>query len=186
MWLIVMKGPPGSGKSTIARALSRRLCYPLIDKDDILDILHRDEQVPDVLDGKAQLVGGMSYDVMFRVARRQLLQGLSVICDSPLTSIISYRHAQTIAAETRATLAIVECRCLDTIQWSQRIDARKMLSLPPHHQTDWHALQKYLSYYRSESGYFITHPYLMIDTTNPLERCVDTIVNWLEILYKEV
>lgn len=181
MWLIVMKGPPGSGKSTIARALSRRLCYPLIDKDDILDILHRDEQVPDVLDNNALLASGLSYDVMFRVARRQLVQGLSVICDSPLTSIMGYRQAQTIAAEAHATLVIVEGYCSDTMQWSQRIDARKMLSLPSHHQTDWHALQSYLSYYRSESGYPITHPHLMIDTTNPLEQCVDTIVNWLEM-----
>lgn len=181
MWLIVMKGPPGSGKSTIARALSRRLCYPIIDKDDILDILHRDEQVPDVLDNNALLAGGLAYDVMFRVARRQLLQGLSVICDSPLTSTIGYRQAQTIAAEARAILAIVECCCPDTAQWSQRIDARKMLSLPPHHQTDWPALQDYLSYYRSESSYPIIHPHLMIDTTNPLEQCIDTIVDWLEM-----
>lgn len=180
MWLIVMKGPPGSGKSTIARALSRRLWYPLIDKDDIRDILPDSNQAPDFLDGNALLVGGLSYDVMFRVARRQLSQGLSVICDSPLTSIIGYRQAQTIAAETCATLAIVECCCPDTTQWSQRIDARKMLSLPAHHQTDWQALQNYLGYYRSESSYPITHPHLLIDTANPLEQCVDTIVNWLE------
>lgn len=37
--LIALKGHPGSGKSAVARALSRRLLIPLIDKDDIKDVL---------------------------------------------------------------------------------------------------------------------------------------------------
>jgi predicted kinase len=39
MWLIVMKGFAGSGKSTLARALSRELGWPLVDKDDVKDLL---------------------------------------------------------------------------------------------------------------------------------------------------
>jgi predicted kinase len=101
MWLIVMKGPPGSGKSTIARSLSEELACPLIDKDDIRDLLLGDELV----------ASGRSYDIMFHVTRHQLFQGLSVICDSPLTSEIGYQRAQTIAAETNAVLVILECVC---------------------------------------------------------------------------
>lgn len=37
--LIAFKGPPGAGKSTIARALSKQLGWPLIDKDDVKDVL---------------------------------------------------------------------------------------------------------------------------------------------------
>jgi 2-phosphoglycerate kinase len=37
--LITLKGHPGSGKSAVGRALGRRLGIPLIDKDDIKDIL---------------------------------------------------------------------------------------------------------------------------------------------------
>jgi predicted kinase len=170
MWLIAMKGPPGSGKSTIARALSKRLTWPLIDKDDIRDLLPDNSQAPD----------GLSYDIMFHIARRQLLQGLSVICDSPLTSNIGYQRAQAIAAETQAMLAILECACTDNAQWSQRINMRKTLPLPAHHQTDWNAFQGYLDYYRTEANYSITHPHLVIDTTRLLDECADKIVQWLK------
>jgi tRNA uridine 5-carbamoylmethylation protein Kti12 len=39
MWLIALKGLSGSGKSTLGRALGKQLGWPLIDKDDVKDIL---------------------------------------------------------------------------------------------------------------------------------------------------
>jgi Cytidylate kinase len=39
VWLVTMKGPAGSGKSTLARALSRHFGWPMIDKDDVKDLL---------------------------------------------------------------------------------------------------------------------------------------------------
>jgi energy-coupling factor transporter ATP-binding protein EcfA2 len=63
-WLLALKGPPGCGKSTLAAALSQRLGWPLIDKDDVKDLL----------DGKAADAGGLAYEIMFngplRSARR--------------------------------------------------------------------------------------------------------------------
>lgn len=129
LWLVVFKGMAGSGKSTLSRALSRGLGWQLIDKDDVKDVLH--ECIPDS--------GGLAYAVMFNVARRQLLQGCSVICDSPLTFRTFYERAERIACEAGAALAVVECTCPDDDEWRRRIDARKTLNLPAHHQTDWHA-----------------------------------------------
>ena len=73
MWLIVMKGEAFSGKSTLARARSHELGWPLVDKDDIKDLL----------DGHAQAAGPLAYAIMFNIARSLLLQGLNVIYDSP-------------------------------------------------------------------------------------------------------
>src|SRR5438874_11561663 len=117
MWLIALKGFAGSGKSTLGRALSKQLGWPLIDKDDVKDIL----------DGYTTEAGGLAYDIMFNIARRQLLQGLNVICDSPLVSKMSYQRARNVVADASASLAIVECRCSDGWIWSQRIDGRKVL-----------------------------------------------------------
>ncbi len=75
---------------------------------------------------------------MFNIARRQLLQGLNVICDSPLRG--GSWHAQ-IADETQATLVIVECQCPDESIWRDRINSRKAMNLPAHHQTDWETMQ---------------------------------------------
>ncbi len=170
MWFIVLKGLPGCGKSTVGRALSRRLGWPLIDKDDIKDIL--DSQVPES--------GRLAYETMLNVARRQLLQGLNVICDSPLNFPMTYEKARSIANETWATLAVIECRCSDLQAWQSRIDARKELHLPAHHQTDWQALQALLPQMRTTASYPISDLHLIMDTVRPLSEVVDEIVMWLE------
>ena len=172
MWLIAMKGMPGCGKSAVSRALSKRLGCPVIDKDDIKDIL----------DGRCPKGGGLSYDTMFNIARRQLLQGLAVICDSPLTFRISYEKARLIATETHAALVIVECLCSDEQEWSHRINGRKQLQLPAHHQTDWDTLQTNRSEMERVMDYPILHPLITVDTVRPLDEVVAEIVQWLGYL----
>lgn len=173
MWLMAMKGFAGCGKSTLARTLSRELGWPMIDKDDVKDIL----------DGRVQAAGPLAYEIMFNIARRQLLQGLSVICDSPLTGSVSYERAQRTATEARASLVIVECICSDESLWQLRIDDRKTLQLPAHHQTDWHAYQSLLRQSQfQEHQYLITHPHMVIDTAQPLQQCLTSILSWLDHL----
>ncbi len=47
MPFIVFSGLPGSGKSTVARALAPRLHLPLLDKDDFLDALFEERGIGD-------------------------------------------------------------------------------------------------------------------------------------------
>ena len=172
MWLIALKGLSGSGKSTLGRALSKQLGWPLIDKDDVKDLL----------DGYTAEAGGLAYDIMFNIARRQLLQGLNVICDSPLVSSISYQRARNIAAETSTSLAVIECWCSDEWLWSQRIDGRKTIQLPAHHQTSWDTFKRLLPNNLSERSYPITDPVLIIDTARPFQECLVEAVDWIEQL----
>src|SRR3954467_9633845 len=126
-WLVLMRGLPGSGKSGLSRALSLRMDWPLIDKDDVKDVI--DLRAPDS--------GRLAYEVMLRIARRQLLQDSSVICDSPLTFGWVYDLARSIAAETGANIPNVECTCTDDDVTRVRIMARKWLALPVHHVATW-------------------------------------------------
>jgi predicted kinase len=167
--LIALKGHPGSGKSAIARALGRRLCIPVIDKDDIKDIL----------DGACENAGGLAYAAMFNVARRQLLQGLSVICDSPLSEVAGYTAAQCIAHDAVAQLLVIECVCSAADEWRRRIEQRAALRLPDHHITSWKALQGHMRRRGMSSRYAIDSPYICVDTIVPIDHVVDTIVGWL-------
>ncbi len=170
--LIAMKGHPGSGKSAVARGLSRRLGVPLIDKDDIKD----------VLDGHVEDSGGLAYIAMFNVARRQLLQGLSVICDSPLSEVGGYTTACVVAHDTGARLLIVECVCSSEEEWQRRIEQRAALRLPSHHVTTWEHLQAHLRRRANTSNYAIHEPHLVVDTFAPLEDVLSTILTWIESL----
>lgn len=170
--LIAMKGHPGSGKSAVARGLSRRLGIPLIDKDDIKD----------VLDGHVDDAGGLAYIAMFNVARRQLLQNLSVICDSPLSEVGGYTTACVVAHDTGARLLVIECVCSSEEEWRRRIEQRAALRLPSHHVTTWEHLQNHLRRRADTSNYAIHEPHLTVDTFAPLEDVLHTILAWIETL----
>jgi hypothetical protein len=102
-----------------------------------------------------------------------------VICDSPLVSSISYQRARNIVAETSTSLAVIECRCSDEWFWSQRIDGRKTIQLPAHHQTNWEAFKSLLPEKLAEGSYPITDPLLVVDTVRPFQECLVEAVNWV-------
>jgi predicted kinase len=170
--LIALKGHPGSGKSAVGRALSRRLQMPVIDKDDIKDIL----------DGLCDDPGGLAYTAMFNVARRQLMQGLSVICDSPLSEPGGYTFATSVAYDTTARLVVIECFCSSQEEWRRRIEARSALRLPAHHVTTWNDLEGHLRRRNLISNYAISEPHLVVDTLSPLDDVIKRIVVWLDNL----
>ncbi len=85
--LIVMKGHPGTGKSTLAQALAHRLGLPLLDKDDVKDhTLHLPE-------GNA-----LAYAITWQIVETQLRLGISVVADTPLS------YPEDFAAQTRVAL----------------------------------------------------------------------------------
>lgn len=169
MLLIALRGLPGSGKSTLGRALSRRLGWPIIDKDDVKDLI----------DGHCDDSGTLAYAVMFNVARRQLQQGLNVICDSPLTYASLYEQARQVAQETGAKLVVLECVCSDEEEWRRRVDSRREMGLPGHHMTSWEKLQGYKGMVEGKTDYALADERLVVDMTRPLEEVVEEAVEWL-------
>jgi predicted kinase len=167
--LVAMQGLAGSGKSTLARAISHTLHWLLIDKDDIRDAL------PDNL----PQVGALAYTIFWNVVRRQVRQGLSVIADSPLSYPASYDTTIAIAREAGATLAVIRCLCPDESEWARRIEARKLLNLPAHHQTDW---QRFQSVRAAFQDFPISAPCLPVDTTCALADTTAQACAWLRAL----
>ncbi len=167
--LLALRGLPGSGKSTLARALSRRFGWSLIDKDDVKDII----------DGHTDEAGWLSYTVMLRLVERQLAQGLSVVCDSPLTYARVYDELSSAARKHGAALLVIACRCGDEAVWRARIDGRKALGLPSHHQTDWTAWQAQRPAWDTSMAYAIEAPLLTLDTFAPPAICLDTACEWI-------
>jgi diadenosine tetraphosphate (Ap4A) HIT family hydrolase/predicted kinase len=112
--LVAMRGMPGVGKSALARAISREFGWPVLDKDDIKDVVH----------GRADAPDRLSYDLQFRLARRQLQQGLSVVCDSPMLHPGVYVLAAQAADEAGARLVVIECVLGDAAEHRRHIEAR--------------------------------------------------------------
>jgi predicted kinase len=115
--LIVLAGLPGSGKSTVAEALSRHFSLPLISVDPIEAAMWRNGLSKDQ-------TGIAAYGVAQALAGEQLRLGHSVIVDAVNPVEAPRAGWRGLAAKYRADLKIIECVCADQATHRRRIEAR--------------------------------------------------------------
>ena len=167
--LLLLKGHPATGKSTLANALARRLGWPLIDKDDIKDHTY---QLPDG--------GHLSYAIMWQIVRHQLAIGLSVLVDSPLSYPTTYATGQALATEFRTKLLVVETALGDAL-WQARLDQR-MLEAQTHRTSSWANMQQLLTDYNASWCYPIdAQHHIIVDTSQPPAQLVQRIIDFLDV-----
>ena len=167
--MILMKGHPATGKSTLARALGRQLGWPVLDKDDAKD--HTDGLLDD-----DQRNNQLAYDILWQVVETQLAIGLNVIVESPLAHPWLYECGKSLAQRYHRPLLVVETR-LDEATWRQRLDARSAARTRPHTPNSWDEMQAQLVRYNGSWRYPIDPAHhIVVDTAQPLDECVTRVV----------
>ena len=102
--LVVVSGLPASGKTTLARAVSDRLCLPVVERDRLAEVcfeaLGADRSLP---------LGSVSYELLFHVAGEYLRSGGSLIVESNFSRARHERQLRSLVAGTG--YRIVELHC---------------------------------------------------------------------------
>lgn len=124
--LVLMAGLPGTGKTTLAAELGRKLRWPVLDKDMLkLQLLK--------LEIEHDLAGRATYDQVFALAEDLLVrQRLSLIIDTSAHHPFILEHAIRIAHEANARLKIVLCTAASAVRM-EREDQRDSSPLAHHH-----------------------------------------------------
>lgn len=82
--LIFICGRPGTGKTTLAKALTREIKAVYLDKDDIAEPLCPEDRESE----KYKALHLPIYDVLLEIAKSNLALGNNVVIDSPFTQLM--------------------------------------------------------------------------------------------------
>lgn len=128
--LVQMSGAPGTGKSTLARAIAPELHAAVLDHDLIKATLVEHMPAPAMAGGPAtaarpdQAAGRASYTLARRLAATLLDTGITVILDSPCFYTEQLEAGQQVAASHGAAYRYVECVTSDLDVIAARLRTR--------------------------------------------------------------
>lgn len=105
--LIVIQGAPGSGKTTLAENLSRRLSYPIVSKDTLKEALGESLTVTTVAD--SVLIGKAAIAAMYAATSIYLTSDRSCIIESAFVAEFADHDMKQLLQETGAAALQLYC-----------------------------------------------------------------------------
>jgi predicted kinase len=158
--LIAFSGLPGTGKTSIARELARRLRAAYLRVDTVEQALRSCGTLEEVM--------AEGYETIYRLAEDNLNLGLTVIADSVNPIEITRDAWAEVAREANARLINVEVICSDGAEHRRRVETRSS-DIPDLVLPTWDKV-------KSREYHPWTQPRILIDTA---ERSVSTCVDEL-------
>ncbi len=166
-FLLQMHGESGAGKSTLARAVGAATGAVVLDKDRI--------KGPLVAGGLEDVqAGGLAYDIFFLLAQSLLDQGHSLVLDCPVYWPRIAEQGRALASEAGIPYYIVECHCGDEDEQERRLTSRPRFQSQPDSRASLAVALSRPGVTRS-----LQEPHLTVDTTQPIEACLEQTVRYL-------
>jgi predicted kinase len=115
--LIVFGGLPGTGKTTLAKAVARRYAAVYLRIDTIETAIRTTEMLPED-------IGPAGYVIAYRVAEENLRLGQMVVADSVNPIQITRESWSVVARNAKVPLVEIEVLCSDPVEHRRRIENR--------------------------------------------------------------
>jgi len=166
--LIVFRGKPGVGKSTLSDALAKQLGYFVIHKDDINNLIFE-------AFGANRESSNVVYKLIIYFSKLLLLNGRDVVVDCSLSHKIHYELFKELSSETKSHLNIVEVVLSNKLDLEKRLNSRT--DLPVHRIKTISDIKKQgLNYekYQTENTF-------VIENTGDLETVISKLVENLKV-----
>ncbi len=169
--LIAFGGLPGTGKTTVARMLARKLAAVYLRIDTL-------EQALIASGSGGADIGPAGYLAAYAVAKDNLCLGLTVVADSVNALHVTRSAWRSVALEAGVRIVEIELICSDATAHRLRVEGRRA-DIPDHTLPTWQSvIERQYDAWESE--------HLVVDTANvSVEQVVETIARQLSVLPPE-
>jgi predicted kinase len=131
--LIVFSGLPGTGKTTVSKALAARLCAVYLRIDAIEQAMKA---------AGVERIGSAGYAVANALAESNLLLGRSIVADCVNPVHDSRLGWSNVAARASAKLVNIHLICSDAAEHRRRVEGRSV-DIPGHILPTWEAVAQH-------------------------------------------
>jgi predicted kinase len=158
--LLYVSGIPGTGKSSVARALGQELSMPILAKDELEAALRRAGFTSE------DRTGWTAYELMSVLADALLQRDVSVILDSVATTARIRSAWEDIAHRYGARFLGIECICSDKALHRSRMAVRRR-GIPGWPELTWDEVESVRERYEP-----LSEPLIRLDAVNDLDQNV--------------
>lgn len=167
--LVLLTGPPATGKSTLADRAAESLSAPVLGWDWAMAALTEFETIQEALRGLSHLDHRrVGWSILWNTAIAQLRRGTSVVLDG-VAREAEIARTRDVAKSNGAACLVVVTSCADTDVHRQRVEGR-VRGIPGWHELDWKHVASVLEGWEPPSD-----ADLYLDALNPLEANLDAI-----------
>ncbi|MCX8168886.1 MAG: AAA family ATPase [Candidatus Methanomethylicia archaeon] len=163
--LIAICGLPGTGKSTVADILSKKIKAPVLRTDEIRKKII---EKPTYSEEEKKLV----YKVMFIIAEYLIKQGISCILDATFNKEENRKEIVKLAERNNVPLYFIECVCNEEVI-RERLRGDKRFSS----DANWEVYLKLKSEFEP-----IKEDHIVVDTTKGSKEAADILIEKLKLL----
>ncbi len=168
MKIILFRGRPASGKTTISKALGLELGYPVIHKDDIYDGL-----ALDIADHGAR--NNAAHRILYAILESNVHSNAAIILDFPFQNAADFAIIESWCKEYRVILKSILVTCTNEQVWRERLILRSQNPLPNQLIYDFDKLK-----HRYGSMHVEPAPTeLLIDSALPLQDNINRIIEYI-------
>lgn len=168
--IVLFSGLPGTGKSTLANAVSKTYKFPLLARDSLQKFLYEREFIAgNTIDG---------YLLMLHLAEQFAACDVGVILDGTFPRHEFRAAAHKIATEHNLAFAAIHCVTSDRAVWRERWHTRKATGTSPSHWIDF----TWDDVLRIEQSFepWEQHSVLTLDAIQPVSANLDRLWEYLD------
>ena len=134
--LLLLTGPPGTGKSTLADAAAIELAAPVLGWDWAMASLTTFDTVQEAISGMSHLEHRrLGWSILWNLTTAQLRRGSSVVLDG-VARDLEIAGTRDLARTAGVHCVVVATRCTDVDLHRSRVEGR-VRGIPGWHELDW-------------------------------------------------